>query len=203
MEIPGVGFYPVPPDLYSPGDRVLTKLFNIAVISKSLLSSPTADILVHCLSPVPPLSISILHLLSQSLPTILFFTSCPNLFPLYYPSRLMPSSCKDFIDHTYAILAPSFTPLPWYLEGDTHIAVAIWLQVSLNAEEGLYWYHLMSAVRKPRNSKSWLNSSFFVAWIVISVVTLVIPNTVIWINVFSEVERASKMYTVLGSLELT
>lgn len=29
----------------------------------------------------------------------------------------------------------------------THDAVALWLQVSLNAEEGMYWYHLMRAVR--------------------------------------------------------
>jgi hypothetical protein len=80
--------------------------------------------------------------------------------------------------------------------------VAVCLQVSLNAEEGLYWYHLMSAVRKPRSSKSWLNSSFFLAWIVISIVTFVIPHCVIWIGVTTEVERAGKMYTVLGALEL-
>jgi len=80
--------------------------------------------------------------------------------------------------------------------------VAVCLQVSLNAEEGLYWYHLMTAVRKPRSSKSWLNSSFFIAWIVISIFTFVIPHCVIYIGVKSEVERAGKMYTVLGALEL-
>ena len=124
MEIPGIGFLSVPPDLFTPNDMMATKVFDQAVTSKSLSSAPNSP------------------------------------------------------------------------------SVAVCLQVSLNAEEGLYWYHLMSAVRKPRSSKSWLNSSFFFAWIIISIITIVIPHCVIWIGVKTEVERAGKMYTVLGSLEL-
>jgi len=81
--------------------------------------------------------------------------------------------------------------------------VALWLQVSLNAEEGLYWYHLMTAVRKPSSSRSWLNSSFFAAWIVISVLTLIANQCSIWINIISEQQRAARIYSVLGAIELT
>jgi hypothetical protein len=81
--------------------------------------------------------------------------------------------------------------------------VALWLQVSLNAEEGLYWYHLMRAVRTPRSARSWVNSSFFTAWIVISIATFTAMQCAVWINIKGESDRAGKMYAVLGSIELT
>ncbi|OXC69956.1 hypothetical protein AYX13_01298 [Cryptococcus neoformans] len=59
--------------------------------------------------------------------------------------------------------------------------VAFSLQTSLNAEEGLYWYHLMRAVRQPKSARSWLSSSFFYAWIVISIVSTALQSGVAWI----------------------
>lgn len=81
--------------------------------------------------------------------------------------------------------------------------MALWLQVSLNAEEGLYWYHLMQAVRKPRSARSWLNSNFFIAWIVISIVTLAIQICATQIKIPSEDIRAARQYASLGTMELT
>lgn len=60
--------------------------------------------------------------------------------------------------------------------------VAFSLQTSLNAEEGLYWYHLMRAVRQPSSARSWLNSSFFYAWIVISIVSTALQSGIAWIH---------------------
>ncbi|KIR70419.1 hypothetical protein I310_05665 [Cryptococcus deuterogattii CA1014] len=60
--------------------------------------------------------------------------------------------------------------------------IAFSLQTSLNAEEGLYWYHLMRAVRQPKSARSWLTSSFFYAWIVISIVSTTLQCGIGWIH---------------------
>lgn len=61
-------------------------------------------------------------------------------------------------------------------------SAAFSLQTSLNAEEGLYWYHLMRAVRQPKSARSWLTSSFFYAWIVISIVSTTLQCSIGWIH---------------------
>nr|KIR84257.1 hypothetical protein I308_05268 [Cryptococcus tetragattii IND107] len=60
--------------------------------------------------------------------------------------------------------------------------IAFSLQTSLNAEEGLYWYHLMRAVRQPKSARSWLTSTFFYAWIVISIVSTMLQCSIGWIH---------------------
>nr|XP_018262112.1 uncharacterized protein I303_05127 [Kwoniella dejecticola CBS 10117]OBR84270.1 hypothetical protein I303_05127 [Kwoniella dejecticola CBS 10117] len=60
--------------------------------------------------------------------------------------------------------------------------LAFSIQASLNAEEGLYWYHLMRAVRQPKSSRSWLTSSFFYAWIIISIVCTACQSGISWLH---------------------
>jgi len=43
MEVPGAGFYAVPPDLFTLRDRKIIKLFNEAVICESSLFFDWAD----------------------------------------------------------------------------------------------------------------------------------------------------------------
>lgn len=50
------------------------------------------------------------------------------------------------------------------------------LQCSLNAEEGLYWYHLMIAVKSPHTAKNWLGSIWFYAWVGISVLVMALQT---------------------------
>ncbi|WVQ84977.1 hypothetical protein IAT38_007141 [Cryptococcus sp. DSM 104549] len=61
-------------------------------------------------------------------------------------------------------------------------SIAFSLQTSLNAEVGLYWYHLMRAVRQPKSARSWLTSSFFTAWIVISIISTTLQSAIGWIH---------------------
>ncbi|WWC70997.1 uncharacterized protein I206_104950 [Kwoniella pini CBS 10737] len=60
--------------------------------------------------------------------------------------------------------------------------LAFSIQASLNAEEGLYWYHLMRAVRQPKSSRSWLTSAFFYAWIIISIVCTACQSGISWLH---------------------
>jgi hypothetical protein len=76
------------------------------------------------------------------------------------------------------------------------------LQASLNAEEGLYWYHLMRAVRKPSSAGSWLGSYFFYAWIAISIVTTVAQCTVGWIHNTDPNVQLARELTCGGAIEL-
>ncbi|WVQ73350.1 hypothetical protein IAR50_002918 [Cryptococcus sp. DSM 104548] len=83
--------------------------------------------------------------------------------------------------------------------------IAFSLQTSLNAEEGLYWYHLMRAVRQPRSARSWLSSPYFCAWIVISIISTTLQCGVGWIHRGHEldlVHQMSVVMTVDGAVEL-
>jgi hypothetical protein len=80
--------------------------------------------------------------------------------------------------------------------------VAFTLQVSLNAEEGLYWYHLMRAVRKPKSARAWLSSSFFYTWIVISIVCGAMQFAIAWISFEDMVVQSTRMYLGGGTIEL-
>lgn len=53
-------------------------------------------------------------------------------------------------------------------------------QASLNAEEGLYWYHLMRSVRSPHLAKPWIGSTPFYAWIGVSCLVLGIQVGLPW-----------------------
>nr|XP_019045359.1 hypothetical protein I302_05748 [Kwoniella bestiolae CBS 10118]OCF24289.1 hypothetical protein I302_05748 [Kwoniella bestiolae CBS 10118] len=81
--------------------------------------------------------------------------------------------------------------------------LAFSIQASLNAEEGLYWYHLIRAVRQPKSSRSWLTSSFFYAWIIISVVCTACQSGLGWIHsgkLDLDVQMA-RIMTVHGCIE--
>ena len=84
-----------------------------------------------------------------------------------------------------------------------NMIVGLWLQVSLNAEEGLYWFHLMRAVRQPRSARAWLNSSFFYFWVLISVSTLTAQMCVMFVNIPDENTRIARGYASLGVMEVT
>jgi hypothetical protein len=80
--------------------------------------------------------------------------------------------------------------------------VAFCAQVSLNAEEGLYWYHLMRAVRRPQAARSWLTSSFFFAWIIISVSAMVAEFGAGWIGYVDDDTQTARMFVCDGAIEL-
>ncbi|WVF68856.1 hypothetical protein IAT40_003629 [Kwoniella sp. CBS 6097] len=81
--------------------------------------------------------------------------------------------------------------------------IAFSIQASLNAEEGLYWYHLMRAVRQPKTARAWQRSSFFYAWIIISVVCTALQSGIGWIfkRKLNLNEQMSKTMTVHGCIE--
>lgn len=57
--------------------------------------------------------------------------------------------------------------------------------------------------RKPRSARAWLNSNFFIAWVIISVTTLAIQLCATLINVPDEVVRAGRLYSSMGTMEVT
>ncbi len=63
-------------------------------------------------------------------------------------------------------------------------------------------YHLMRAVRRPKSARSWLNSSFFIAWIVISVASFIIQFGVAWIHKNDLETQMTRMFTASGLIEL-
>ncbi|WWC88417.1 uncharacterized protein L201_003328 [Kwoniella dendrophila CBS 6074] len=77
------------------------------------------------------------------------------------------------------------------------------IQASLNAEEGLYWYHLMRAVKKPKSSKSWLTSRFFYIWIIITVITTGLQSGISWLHTgkFDLDQQMVKTMMVHGIIE--
>lgn len=83
-----------------------------------------------------------------------------------------------------------------------HPVVSYSLQVALNAEEGLYWYHLMRAVRQPKSMSSWLGSGFFYAWIVISLVCAAVQCSVGWIGYQDSITQLARSLTCGGCIEL-
>jgi len=72
----------------------------------------------------------------------------------------------------------------------------------MNAEETLYWYHLMRSIRRPRSAGSFLNSYFFVTWIGVSVSVLVIMFGVSWIQYDTLDRQMARLYTVAAMLML-
>lgn len=83
------------------------------------------------------------------------------------------------------------------------LGVCYTLQASLNAEEGLYWYHLMRAVRRPQAAVPFLKSGYFYAWIILSVVVAAIQLSVPWIGHDGNLLlQLSKELLAGGALEL-
>nr|ODN88559.1 hypothetical protein L203_02563 [Cryptococcus depauperatus CBS 7841] len=82
--------------------------------------------------------------------------------------------------------------------------IAFSLQTSLNAEEGLYWYHLMKAVQQPKFPRSWFTSSFFYIWIVTTVVSTTLQCGMGWIRKgkIDLVHQMSVVMSVDGIIEL-
>ncbi|WVF69827.1 hypothetical protein IAT40_004606 [Kwoniella sp. CBS 6097] len=88
------------------------------------------------------------------------------------------------------------TPLTFW------VCLSYSLQVSLNAEEGLYWWHLMRAVRLPKSgTKGWFASPFFYAWIVITILT---PTAVVcagWVGYKNMDTQMGRMFVCGGIIE--
>ncbi|WRT68027.1 uncharacterized protein IL334_005002 [Kwoniella shivajii] len=114
------------------------------------------------------------------------WVTMPDIGPLPFPSAMF--------DQKYVNLNIPYTII---------FNLAFSIQASLNAEEGLYWYHLMRAVRQPKSSRSWLSSSFFYAWIIVSVICTVCQSAIGWIhkgNLDLDMQMA-KTITVHGVME--
>ncbi|WVQ96324.1 hypothetical protein IAU59_003428 [Kwoniella sp. CBS 9459] len=81
--------------------------------------------------------------------------------------------------------------------------IAFSIQASLNAEEGLYWYHLMRAVRQPKTARAWQRSSFFYAWIIISIICTALQSGVGWIfkRQLDLNDQMARTMTVHGCIE--
>lgn len=60
----------------------------------------------------------------------------------------------------------------------------------------------MRAVRQPRSARSWLNSNFFIAWIVISAITLSAQLCVLFVKVPDEITRTARVYASMGLMEV-
>ncbi|OCF45904.1 hypothetical protein I317_00392 [Kwoniella heveanensis CBS 569] len=88
------------------------------------------------------------------------------------------------------------TPLTFW------VCLSYSLQVSLNAEEGLYWWHLMRAVRLPKSStKGFLASPFFYAWVLITILT---PAAVVcagWVGYENMDTQMGRMFVCGGIIE--
>ncbi|WVQ98039.1 hypothetical protein IAU59_005161 [Kwoniella sp. CBS 9459] len=89
------------------------------------------------------------------------------------------------------------TPLTFW------VCLSYSLQVSLNAEEGLYWWHLMRAVRLPksRGTKGWFASPFFYSWIIITVLTPIAVVCAGWVGYRSMDTQMGRMFVCGGIIE--
>ncbi|OCF58835.1 hypothetical protein L486_03325 [Kwoniella mangroviensis CBS 10435] len=81
------------------------------------------------------------------------------------------------------------------------VCISFSLQVSLNAEEGLYWYHLMRALHRPRTGKSWFRSPFFFTWIGISMIAPIAIICTGWIGYESMDLQMGRMFVAGGAIE--
>ncbi|WWD18707.1 hypothetical protein CI109_103161 [Kwoniella shandongensis] len=115
------------------------------------------------------------------------WTYIPGIGPMPVPPQMFEQKYRDLN-----------TPLTIVF------SLAVSLQSSLNAEEGLYWYSLMRAVRQPRSTQSWLKSYFFYAWIIISILCTALQCSLSWIHT-GEVDLAHQLAVILtvdGAVEM-
>lgn len=75
-------------------------------------------------------------------------------------------------------------------------------QISLSAEEGLYWFHLMRAISRPHSAASWLNSRFFAVWVIMTAVTFSAMFITAWVRFVDMNTQLARMYVVASALEL-
>ncbi|EIW71285.1 hypothetical protein TREMEDRAFT_67671 [Tremella mesenterica DSM 1558] len=99
-----------------------------------------------------------------------------------YPNQMYP--------HKYAKYQPMLNS--WQL-------IAFCCQICLTVEEGLYWYHLMRAVRQPKSAKAWINSSFFVSWVASSIAVFVTMFGVTFIRTGGDFILQTSRTAVLGA----
>lgn len=76
------------------------------------------------------------------------------------------------------------------------------LIVSLSAEESLYWFHLMGAVRSPGSSRSWLRSWHFSAWIALSLSSVILIFCTGWAGNPTPSEMEARSMTSGALLEI-
>nr|XP_019008507.1 uncharacterized protein I206_07066 [Kwoniella pini CBS 10737]OCF47288.1 hypothetical protein I206_07066 [Kwoniella pini CBS 10737] len=111
---------------------------------------------------------------------------------MYIPRKgTMPVPTQLYDDHYRSFN----TPLTIW------VCISFSLQVSLNAEEGLYWYHLMRALRRPRTGKSWFRSPFFFTWLGISMISPVVIIGTGWIGYESMDSQMGRMFVAGGAIE--
>lgn len=80
------------------------------------------------------------------------------------------------------------------------LGLAYTLQASLNAEEGLFFYHLMRTVRRPAAAKPFLKSYFFYAWIVISLAVAAIQMSAPWMAYTGDLQTQLSTELLTGGL---
>ncbi|RXK34815.1 hypothetical protein M231_07933 [Tremella mesenterica] len=103
-----------------------------------------------------------------------------------YPNQMYP--------HKYAKYQPMLNS--WQL-------IAFCCQICLTVEEGLYWYHLMRAVRQPKSAKAWINSSFFVSWVASSIAVFVTMFGVTFIRTGGDfILQTSRTFTAASIIQL-
>nr|XP_019047200.1 hypothetical protein I302_03807 [Kwoniella bestiolae CBS 10118]OCF26130.1 hypothetical protein I302_03807 [Kwoniella bestiolae CBS 10118] len=112
------------------------------------------------------------------------WTYIPQLGPMPIPTQMYTDKYKDLN-----------TPLTIW------VCISFSLQVSLNAEEGLYWYHLMRALHRPRTGKSWFRSPFFFTWVGVSMITPIAIACTGWIGFESMDKQMGRMFVAGGAIE--
>ena len=147
---------------------------------------------------------------------------CLDTILLHYQINYGPIIIEGWISHSpFGLLVRDHLAL--FRDNDNDWStfsgiVAYGLQVSMNAEEGLYWsvksvpltlrywstirYHLMRAVRRPKSAKSWLTSSFFITWIGITIVSFLTQYCVAWIGEPDMETQMARMFVSGGVIEL-
>ncbi|WWC59274.1 uncharacterized protein I303_101824 [Kwoniella dejecticola CBS 10117] len=111
---------------------------------------------------------------------------------MYIPSKgTMPVPTQLYNEHYRSFN----TPLTIW------VCISFSLQVSLNAEEGLYWYHLLRALHRPRTGKSWFRSPFFFTWLGISMITPIAIICTGWIGYEGMDSQMGRMFVAGGAIE--
>jgi hypothetical protein len=83
-----------------------------------------------------------------------------------------------------------------------HAGICYTLQASLNAEEVLYWHHLMRSVRRPQSAVPFLSSKWFYTWILVSIIAAFVQLSTPWLGHDGDMQiQLSKELLAGGALE--
>ncbi|KAK8847382.1 hypothetical protein IAR55_005240 [Kwoniella newhampshirensis] len=105
----------------------------------------------------------------------------PHYGPMPYPSEGFPQHWKHYLQPFIVVMIVAYS-----------------FQQSLNAEEGLYWFHLMRAVRSPKSAKGFLRTKFLWTWIAISCTGFIVLCLTGWIGYHGETDKQFARIAVAG-----